>query len=309
MAKFLIYALQDPFTYEIRYIGLSSSGLQRPRTHMTPGVLKKSKYPVHCWIASCKKKGKTPKILTLQNFNNKLDLYPAEIYWISYFKSIGSPLLNLSKGGDAGSAGYKWTQEQKDNRISKGFRVDHLRDPINIEKRNEGRKIWISENLDYFKSQVSNGIKEWWKNLDNETKLKINTANIGRPAINRKSVIDSNGNIFPCCKFAAEYYKITEGSIRKCIIKKYQHVNGVSFKYKEIGDDNICPKFKPSKKSITDNQISIIKETNSKKIIDNNGVIYSSITKASNILNICRTGIGKSIRLNKEIQGFRFKYV
>lgn len=42
-SKFLIYGLTDPITDELRYIGRSSSGLNRPRQHLAPSVYNKEK--------------------------------------------------------------------------------------------------------------------------------------------------------------------------------------------------------------------------------------------------------------------------
>lgn len=45
------------------------------------------------------------------------------------------------------------------------------------------------------------------------------------------------------------------------------------------------------------------------KIIDNNGVVYSSITEASKTLGVKRTTIGESLRLNRTLRnGMKFSY-
>ena len=38
--KFIIYALVDPRILEIRYVGLSTRGLERPRSHGRPSYLR-----------------------------------------------------------------------------------------------------------------------------------------------------------------------------------------------------------------------------------------------------------------------------
>jgi hypothetical protein len=51
--KFLIYAMADPRTEELRYVGKSCSGLRRQRQHLCPSTLQ-SKPKTYCsaWIKS-----------------------------------------------------------------------------------------------------------------------------------------------------------------------------------------------------------------------------------------------------------------
>ena len=98
MSKYIIYALQDPFTFEIRYIGKSCSGLKRIKRHFNFNEQKndKNKHKVN-WINSLTR---LPNILIIQTLNSNKELIQAECYWIDYFRKQNSPLLNISNGGE-----------------------------------------------------------------------------------------------------------------------------------------------------------------------------------------------------------------
>ena len=83
MSKYIIYALQDPFTFEIRYIGKSCSGLKRIKRHFNFNEQKndKNKHKVN-WINSLTR---LPNILIIQTLNSNKELIQAECYWIDYF--------------------------------------------------------------------------------------------------------------------------------------------------------------------------------------------------------------------------------
>lgn len=98
-AKYIIYGLVDPISRELRYIGKSSTGLQRARCHLIPSRLRLDDTYKARWIKKCIADGARPLILTLEETSKDL-LDEAEIFWIEYMKSIGSPLTNLTTGGD-----------------------------------------------------------------------------------------------------------------------------------------------------------------------------------------------------------------
>jgi len=54
VSKYIIYGLSHPLTNEIRYIGKSCKGMERPGEHMNPGNLKR-KSKKSSWILSLKK--------------------------------------------------------------------------------------------------------------------------------------------------------------------------------------------------------------------------------------------------------------
>ena len=108
----LIYVLLDPDTYEVRYVGLSTRGLERPREHIRPSSVRRAKGYKGNWLRKLFSEGKTPLIRVIQQwfFIPYEDLCAAEVYWINYFNDLGCPLTNLCIGGQ-GPVGYTHTPE------------------------------------------------------------------------------------------------------------------------------------------------------------------------------------------------------
>jgi hypothetical protein len=99
--KNLIYGLIDPQTLFIRYIGQSSSGLSRPQSHLRYG----SHVPkTHCgrWIRALQRIGTNADLCVLQICEQRVDLDLAEIWWISFGRACGWPLINHTAGGNSG---------------------------------------------------------------------------------------------------------------------------------------------------------------------------------------------------------------
>ncbi len=110
MANNIIYILQDPISFEVRYVGLSTQGVVRS----------KQSHKGHCksWIQSLKKIGLKPIVRVLQQWDciSIEELNKAEIYWISYFQGNGSPLTNLTTGGEG--QGSRPVSEETRRKIS-----------------------------------------------------------------------------------------------------------------------------------------------------------------------------------------------
>jgi hypothetical protein len=96
--KNIIYALADPLTHEIRYVGQSRQGLKRPKQHCQKWTSKHNTY-CHNWIGSLQKQGLRPEIRILEKVESKEDLNEAEIKWIAALRAQGARLTNLTDGG------------------------------------------------------------------------------------------------------------------------------------------------------------------------------------------------------------------
>lgn len=109
--KNLIYALQDPETKQIRYIGKSTKGLKRPHEHKRAYSLKAHTHKNN-WIKSLFAKNLMYEIVVLEENIEDNQLDTKEIYWIAYHKSINSPLTNGTDGGE-GSLGREISEETR----------------------------------------------------------------------------------------------------------------------------------------------------------------------------------------------------
>ncbi len=102
----LIYVLQDPVSFEIRYVGKSTCGIKRAYQPHTAWCRQ--------WINKLKRNGLEPLAIALQRWKyiDQESLSACERYWIAYFRALGCPLTNLTEGGE-GICGYKHTEEAK----------------------------------------------------------------------------------------------------------------------------------------------------------------------------------------------------
>lgn len=154
--KLIIYGLAGPDRL-IRYIGLSSSGLRRPRTHFinTNKNYKKIKNPyLYNWINKIKREtGYNPSIFILDyGFSTPEQLGAAEKFWIQKLRMAGIDLTNITDGGE-GATNIGQKREKSSKKPKKGIKV-HTKESIN--RILESRK--------------------WYKNHSDETKIKIREA-------------------------------------------------------------------------------------------------------------------------------------
>lgn len=91
-----IYALIDPDTDDVRYIGKSIRPHQRLKDHMNDTSFC---HRAH-WLQGLKAKGKKPLVLILDRAPEGGDWQSAERYWIALGRDLGWPLTNNTSGGD-----------------------------------------------------------------------------------------------------------------------------------------------------------------------------------------------------------------
>jgi len=92
-----IYALHDPDTNEIRYIGKANDAAKRLKSHFRDA--RRRRTPVYDWINSLNVNGKIPVISIIEQVDDSL-WKEREIFLIEHHRSIGTRLLNLALGGD-----------------------------------------------------------------------------------------------------------------------------------------------------------------------------------------------------------------
>jgi len=88
----IIYGLRCPVTDEYMYIGKSTRGLARPRSHL----YRSHNVEVNLWVADLKQKGLLPLIDVIEQCEFD-ELSDKEKYWIDYYSKEGSPILNIHK--------------------------------------------------------------------------------------------------------------------------------------------------------------------------------------------------------------------
>lgn len=85
-----IYALCDPRTEEIRYVGSSCNPLSRFGDH----IRYEDDIPKSCWIAKLRETGDMPLIVGLESIPHKMFTVKRERAWIVKAKQAGYDLLN-----------------------------------------------------------------------------------------------------------------------------------------------------------------------------------------------------------------------
>lgn len=98
--RLLIYGLSDPRTGELRYIGKSSCGQKRARSHCYPSAISRDRTRTGAWIKSLRASGLKPAIDVLEQVQDASKLSDAERFWIASLRATGAILLNHTDGGE-----------------------------------------------------------------------------------------------------------------------------------------------------------------------------------------------------------------
>lgn len=255
MSKYLIYGLKDPATDLIRYVGMSTSGLKRPRMHLKESAYNhplRRGYHVYGWIRSLLAKNLTPVIEVLE-FTDKDNVYVREQELIKKYREMGCDLCNHTDGGP-GMLGFKPTQETIDKiRATKSTRVYNISDEtrLKLSERFRGEKhpSWGKKASPEHRKKLSDAHKG--QKPSEEQKLKISAALKGikrgpiaderkkilRQAASKRAVpvIEvTTGREFPSIKEASRYFNVGSISISKmCRGEKRYFQEGYIFKFKD----------------------------------------------------------------------------
>lgn len=160
--EFVIYALIDPRTRELRYVGQSVRGVARAKSHWRTKKERERKDHTHCWIRKLLAEGQVPEVEILETLepsaNVRALLDEAEIFWLGYFRMIGANLTNHTIGG-CGSYGYRHTAEAKEK----------------MRKNKRGRVPWNKGKKDVYSEQTLSSMKraKTGKHHSDHTKLKM----------------------------------------------------------------------------------------------------------------------------------------
>lgn len=89
-----IYALTDPETGDVRYVGQARNIHKRYRQHCNLNGC--AKLPKNRWAAKLARQGAEPGLKVLEE---TADLDAREIHWIQLLRSQGAKLMNVAEGG------------------------------------------------------------------------------------------------------------------------------------------------------------------------------------------------------------------
>lgn len=117
-----IYALLDPRTGKLRYIGKTINPRARLNQHCSPVHCRNHKAHSTHWCLGLLQQGLRPVYRTLEICPAGTPWWLREQWWIATCKRLGCPLLNRSVGGEAGGLGVHRSDEfrQRVSRALKG---------------------------------------------------------------------------------------------------------------------------------------------------------------------------------------------
>jgi len=210
-----IYALLDPLTNKIRYVGKANNINSRLYQHLRDNA----RTHKVSWIKSLN--GIKPVLILLDEIEeDEWEFW--EIYWISQCKTWGFDLVNHSNGGQ-GVLGTKHTLEHK-NKISNS---------------NKGKKH--SEESKKLMSESRKGIIFSETHKQNLSKshigLKYNSENYGKHFERKIIQYDKEMNFireWNSIKEAAQHYKVNYTSISHCCAQRKKFIKGFIWRYKDL---------------------------------------------------------------------------
>ena len=144
-----IYALLDPRTREIRYVGFTSRTLEeRLSNHVSDCFHSKT----HCanWIKSLLKDNLRPDVCILEVVTRE-NWQQQERYWILYGREHSWRLTNHTDGGE-GTIGYVFSREDK-QKVLQAMQQPEVRERM---KKTRAETI---------KRKPSEALKKWFKQL------------------------------------------------------------------------------------------------------------------------------------------------
>lgn len=204
-----IYALLDPNTNNIRYIGITIRGFKRiaEHYHHCGKINKKTGFysPVKLWVQKLKKENKIFKVKYLEYFienNNLIDL--REQFYIQQYKDLN--LLNLQLGGRPEQSGLSLeTRKVISKRTKEALNTPEMKDFFrqNIAKQRKlGQMVsvkWSKEHKERISKQ-----QEYWVHY----------------------IKDEQGNIYRGIKAAAKAIGCSPSGVAHVIYGRCKTVHG-----------------------------------------------------------------------------------
>ena len=108
-----VYALRDPDTGNVRYVGKTIDPRDRYQSYMSPSVQENENHlPVIRWVKKLREREHYPVMYLIECVAEAV-WEERERHWISFYRAKGLDLLNIQAGG-GGQSGFIRPQEVKD---------------------------------------------------------------------------------------------------------------------------------------------------------------------------------------------------
>jgi group I intron endonuclease len=192
MNKVYIYGLVDNFDNELRYIGKSINPKSRLRKHIQDSKTKKTYRDK--WIFSLIEKNEKPELLIIDEVNNhNWEFW--EKHYISYYKSLGARLTNLTEGGEnpPNNIGKKKSKEEVERTRKANLgkkRSDEFRKKMSFLKKgkpipwlNNGNIRSIEHRNNLSKSCKGRKSPNLGKKFDEKLKQKLSDSSTSKKSV------------------------------------------------------------------------------------------------------------------------------
>lgn len=135
--KITIYALHDPESGELRYVGKTKNKLRtRILQHKHHALWLKKRNHLHNWLCALDARGLTPVGSVLEQLPADGDWQSAERRWISHYRSLGYKLLNGTDGGE-GVSGRVWRPSPEHIEASRQKMLGHVQGEEWLRRKSE----------------------------------------------------------------------------------------------------------------------------------------------------------------------------
>lgn len=279
--KNIIYGLVHPETQEVRYIGRSNNGLSRPLKHMMKSSYENPQrrhFPVYCWIRSLLKKGLEPCIVILETVEKESSLNSVEVELIAKHRLAGMRLLNCTAGG-GGQLGRVVSEETKEK----------------LRRHNLGKKQ-SQETIDKrMKTFEDRGVLEAAsKRMKGQ---KRDPAEVERRAKKMRGTKRGPRS------------EETKEKLRQANLGKKQSADSIEkmLQTREIREWNSPMQDETVKKKHLESRIR--NDSRIRSVQDQFGEVYRTLVEASRSTGISIGGITYSLKREKYIKGYLFRYV
>lgn len=240
-----IYALCDPVTNEIRYVGKSMVELRRRVSQHTSPYWLKKKSRKNTWLKSLYAAGQRPEVVVLEHRETEQDLNEAERFYVAYFRSIGVRLTNHTDGGE-GAPGYTFSAEQK--QALSDYWTDRPRGPASDDKkiacsRGKGGRRVIDSNGTMYETaaaaaravgvcpQDMNAVLKGRMHSTANRRFRYEDEEFAVIRQKGRPVIDEDGVVYATAKDCARALGISLASVSNCVNGKIKAVKGKKLRW------------------------------------------------------------------------------
>ena len=298
MEKVFIYALCEPETGEVRYVGKTRTPKRREREHNKTSVYSSSDLK-NAWVNELHAIGAAPVFCVIEQCT-KNDWQEREVHFIRHYRELGHRLLNQRKGGGGDNPyGREIVQISRDGSLVARFKsitdAEELsgvivggKGVLRGKNKSAGGYLWMY--ADVFDKMQSKEFSQWLQ-WANENKTETTQFKEGEVSKRRRKVYQYDGNTG---RFIRAWNNVTRASLSfsktanavTTGIRQTGFAGGFFWSY-EKHDIVPLPGKMPSKKKIPVEQL----DGKTKELIKR----WNNIREASETLNIGYAAIQQSI--------------